>query len=591
MKKKIIVLIAVLLCAVMLLCSCSDSLKFKKMYDKKAEFVDETPTLNSAAALDIEGYVAQQAGDLVVVYGFDEAADNDTVTVFNVASGQTVWSATNAEKVSYEVALKEIWGTTLILKGKMTMPETPDEDMTMDIELCAIDGTPFWAKAGMTEDEGEELEALFSWFTEDGRYYGNYNSYEFYQALDLIGIKGELFRIADGGSVSKMMDYAPLAGLPSFNYTINDYYYVIEENSVAIYDAELQLVTLEIIPGYAASAMMPASTRMMISTGGAFITVLNNGNVLIQYSYYADEYAEDYTYMDDDGNKYIMETKVITAKNGKVKEIKKCEYVFMYAIARDAKLDMEGDYNREPAWAYVGLNNKIENVVIAFPFENQRLSMEGDAYLNMKFLSMSNKGKIEGTLDGAIPNQIIESYLVAPGRWLVADQTMRIFLLDAKGKIVGEITNYDTLTNNYVLCASKLYNLDLVEVADLEELKCDHILLETDEGVIFEDEDGAVKMVMADGAVKTLIEATDETKEFEEIDDWYSEIFVIWEEGDSGYYKATIYNAAGNVIYTAENVDGIDVVAEAESNGNILLEVVVVDAEYNYNEVLVLCKP
>jgi len=554
-KKKILVLVAVLLCFATLLCSCgTTSMKFKKIVDKKAEFLNENPTLTATAVVDIKGEIEEQAGDLVVFEGVDDN-DNTVWTVYNVATGATVWTATESETVSYMVMPMEQWDTTLINIIKATAPASADGDMTYEVSLCDINGNAFWTKSGTEEMMEDGME-------------------EPYMALDLIGIDGQMFRIADDGSVSKVFDYSPFAELPEVDYTLAGYYYEVNGIAANVYDSNLNLITVVKAPAYAADS------------GRTF--VLNNGNVLLQYRYLEDALAEDYTYIDEDGEKYTVVTQLINARNGDVKDLD-TEYLFMQIVARDMKgVEMEG------ALAEMGLNKKIDNVAISLPIENGRVSY--DEY-STKLLSLSNKGKVEGTLDGAIENQFGEFEMVAPGRWIVANMAGQAFLLNEKGKVLGEVTalmssDDDSYTLNYILMNNKIYDWDLNEKLDLATLKLDDILFCTDEGVVFEDEDGAIIMAMADGSTKTLI-AKDATN-LSFYNSWGSYyrngLFVILDTSDMTNVKATAYNAAGNAIYTAEKVVSATVVHVADSNNNVLIAISAYDAESNLKTTYVLAK-
>ena len=585
MKKKIVVLIAVLLCGVMLLCSCSDSLKFNKMIDKKATYVDRTPAYNSATALELKGDLEGDAGDLVL-FEDEDADDNAVYTVYNIATGATVLTLTDSETSHFRLLMKEVWNTTLILKAEMVIPAGYDEraiEMTANLSLLDKYGNAFWSKEGMKEEEFLVYEDLYEWFFADP-YEDDIEKESFYQALDLFGFDYQMFRIADDGSVSKAFDYSPLARLPEVNQLMGEYYYAIDELSVTAYDANLQPLWTERAPSYALSPLnmrMPMAAIEPVIQNAASFFILNDGSVLMQYAYALAEDAEEYTYMDEEGYKYNLVTKLFKAKNGKEKELKKCEYAFMYIMGRDAKVDMDGRYvGDEEGFTSIGFKKKIENLAMGIKIENQRLAL-GEV--------LSNKGKVEGAMDGIIPNQLpMEFYMVAPGRWAVADMSFRSFLINEKGDVLGEISNAD-MYDKYLFADNEMYNYDLAKVADLDELKCEEILEMTDEGIVFVNEDGATMMVLADGSTKTLIEKDDETKEFEELY-WNGALFIITDYTDPLNIKASIYNAAGNVIYTAERYAEVDYI-EAESNNNLLLEVYTYDADGDWQTTYVLVKP
>jgi len=593
MKKKIIVLIAVLLCAVTVLCSCGGAMKFNKVFDKKAEFVGPDPVLTNVTALDIKGEPEDIAGDLVLFVGADDN-DNAIYTIYDLAAGAVVWTATDSETVRH-MPLMPFMNPMMDLEdmelpegvfivAKTTKGATEEDDDVNEISMYDKKGTCFWSVSGTDEEmDDRDLE-------------------EPYFAVDMIGIDGQMFRVAEDGTVSKAFDYSPFRSLPEVNAKAAGYYYELDYNYgeyrmasgpmmgqvsyVNVYDAELNLVTRVEAPAYAMD-------------GGMMVHVLNNGNLLVQYSVYEAEDAEDYTVLDEEGNKVTVVTYYANVKKGTFKELD-TEYLYMTVLTRDSSDSIFGEDDID-LWEMIGLNDKIENIAIAFPIENQRLSlnMYGGMLDSAVGVALSNKGKVEGTLNGAIENQSLMAMRLSANRWMIENKAGQSFMVDEKGKVVADITNLWDASDggglDYFLYNDKIYDMDLNVKLDLKTLKIDDVLFCTDYGVVFEDEDGAVIMAMADGSTKTLIakDADQLLYDFNEpYEDYYdyNGFFVIVDVSDESNTKATVYNGRGEAIHTVEKAVSAYVVYAADSNNNVLVGVTVLDEESGSKTVYMVVK-
>ena len=534
MKKKLLVLVAMLLCVVTILASCASSMKLEKVVGD-GTYNDENPALTTATKLDVKGEVDDTEGDLAIFVDTDDDGLK-TYTVYNLATGATVYTAADAGKplvdenyslVRYQIQANEAWGTTLIVSIKATTTVTftegdMDSDTVMDCKLMTATGTEI-----VTLTDVDETQMAGGWFE-----------------LDLFCIDGKVYRIADDGSVAHAFDWSDLRGEPDIGAKVGDFYFGEGYgDSVAVYDASLNLVATYAVPSYADSPDF---------------YLLSNGNVLIQYTVVQDIMAEDYDYIDG-MTKYNLYSFLLNAEKGKVKELN-LDYVVLDSICKEPGDD---------EW-YFG--EKVENLAWVAYIEDERIDESEHA---VKMVVLGNDGKIDGVVDELIPDMACEiPELVATNRWIVSNKAGQAFLLNEKGDVLGEVSgvNWSNMTPDFFLLNSKIYDWDLNVKLDLAEQKCEDYKL-LDHGVLFYTEDEETK-IYANGEVKTIIDKTTAEAGNHEVEflDNCDALFVVIDTATEGTVKVNVYNSVGTLLTTVENVAftpySIEMVAD---NSNALL--------------------
>ena len=83
-------------------------------------------------------------------------------------------------------------------------------------------------------------------------------------------------------------------------------------------------------------------------------------------SRYLDELTVEIVY-DEEGNKVTVVTYYANVKKGTFKELD-TEYLYMTVLTRDGSDSFFGEDDID-LWEMIGLNDKIENIAIAFPIE------------------------------------------------------------------------------------------------------------------------------------------------------------------------------------------------------------------------------
>ena len=543
MKKKLLVLVAMLLCVVTVLASCASSMKFEKVVGD-GTYNDENPTLTTIAKLDVKGEIELEdsEGDLVIFKETSEETGLSTYTVYNVALGKNVWTGTetktesgeNYTRVRYEVSLLEQWGTTIlsVMTMNLTATKTEDDydyDTKIDVKAMAADGTEF-----LSITDVKESQMMNSWFVED-----------------LLCLDGKVYRIADDGTVALAFEWSALRGKPEEDLRkLGNFYFEGDDDYIDIYDASLNLIGTYYLPSYAEE--------------GDFY-VLSNGNILIQYSVMQDIMAEDYDYIESMA-KFNLHSFLFNAETGKLKE-----------------LDL--DFVVEDVWSYDAddedwyFNEKIENVAWVSYIVDQRIDTSDAA---IKMVALSNNGKDAGAIDNLIPNMDCEGlWHVATNRWIASNMAGQDFLLNEKGEILGEVSgiDWDEANANFFVLNGKIYDWDLNVKVDLSEQKCDDYEI-LEHSVLFENEDGELKLYV-NGEVKTLIDKATAEAGKRDLEILSDNLYVIIDTATEGKVKYELYNDAGTLLTAIDNaIFAPDcLIYEADSNNAVVIAGMSVPAE------------
>ena len=476
MKKKLLVLVAMLLCVVTVLASCASSMKFEKVVGD-GTYNDENPTLTTAAKVDVKGEKVNAKGDLVV---FKDTTDGlDTWTVYNLATGATAWTATETKT--------EAGATTTEVDYLVNLYTYDDEDVSW-FKVTTTTTTVTTVENGPND---EDTKNAYSLRDAKGTEFATSNSKTatVVELLDLIRFDGKVYRIAKDGTIAYAFDLNDFAAMPAVTQKVGDYYYkvnVLEEeeglviaNAISVYNSNLELV-----------AHHTAHSEVSYTT----YHILNNGNVLFQYMLEESDTTEDYD-LKMDGGYVTVQSYLINVETGKVKELN-LDFAIWGINARQSDADQ---------WIY---DEKVENLAIVTYFEDERMDYSATA---KKLVSLSNKGKVNGEVN-LIDNQAPEMpKLVANNRWIVSDLAGNKFLLNEEGEVMANVTAMTNYNASFIMLNGKIYDWDLNVKYDMAEndVTVKAIL---DHGVLMTNDDGET-LIYANGEVKTLINKDNKDKQ------------------------------------------------------------------------------
>ncbi len=470
MKKKVLVLVAALLCVVMVLAACSNTAKFDDALALNA-YVDENPTYAKAENVTVAGEAEGAEGQLVLLE--NENDNGRTVySVYNVDTNATVFTVTESETVTgdttvyvaYEIEFKEVWDDHVIFAVyTYTETQTPT-DVT---EKCSV---AFYDAKGVQFANFEDVKGELNIRT----------------TMDIIRIDNKLYRVAVDGSVAAVRDIAYYAELPTLQAKVGDYYYAYADinakSSIYVYNASLLLVQQYQVPSYASGS----------------VWILNNGNLLIQYRYVTDFLADEDDYdVVANGGKYVLESYVLNVKNGKLKEADLEDWYVTDVTARDVVW-----YNDpEAGWDTDGFNADIENIAVASPIKDKLLDTAETA---KKHVILSKKGKPGDVIDGYIAGMDASTLvMLTTNRFAVKNYAGKWYLLNEEGNNLGEIPNPATLVKNekYMVIGDRIYDYNLAMLYDVSELENQTVLAH---GILYTNVDGE-QLLFADGQMKTII--------------------------------------------------------------------------------------
>jgi hypothetical protein len=133
--------------------------------------------------------------------------------------------------------------------------------------------------------------------------------------------------------------------------------------------------------------------------------------------------------------------------------------------------------------------------------------------------------------------------LVADNRWLIGDAEGREFIVDEKGKVIGEVTNANH-RDTYLYASGKMYNYDLDIIYDYAK---DNLVIEyaLDECVLFRNIDNEIICYSSTGS-NTIVKKDSKREVFDVENDY----FIIKDTTATDKVTYEFYNAKGDMITT-----------------------------------------
>lgn len=521
-KLKITAILALALSALLLFSACGGAaIPVKKILLPDQTYVNENPSLTEITAIaDLKDatYVSQSNE----LYYFTSNAESGVNIykkhiVYNVKTNTTVLTLTENATKSISVSLDTLY----LYYG--------DEDakapyITVTTTSWKVDASEL--KVGLDSYTVDLYNA-------DGSSIATANRQTTAVELaDLLYFDGRCYRLGENGTFAYAFDYSALAQIPNVSEKYGDYYYEFGYTQINVYDEALKFVSSYSLPQYAE----PTSA-----------TVLEDGNILIQYIYKMADDASDYVFISEDeinidfGEnlsvtvealcKYGLVTELITAKNGSAKKLD-CNYLINYA---DNLADEAESYAKD------GIDTKkVPVLATAELIENQRL-------VDNRLLIIKKGGKI--TEVDAINGELVEEfYLVANNRWEVECED-RTYLINEKGEILGDVSNAQYF-GNYLYFDGKVYNYDLAVAYDFAGAGL-RLYSSMDNALILQNTDGEYLLYTGGEAATTIISKTAKLS----LDTVQSNFYVLRNEEAPEDVKYDIYNDQGTKLLTINDED------------------------------------
>ena len=425
MKKiRPLALLALFLCAVVVLSSCGfagkknseiKALSFKDVVKKSTA---EEPAAAQIEKLTLEGTVTQTSYPFVVL-----SKDGVNKTVYNLEQNKVVFTATTVALLDTTAfGFHDLDGYTAYFWVQVT-------DNT---EATARYQTTLYDASGNSIATVDRIAAPNRTF-------------------DLVSFGGKIYRLGDESATATLTEvtgYSALSGdIPNIGAATADYYYQFNfggGNNVHVYDKNLKLVSVYNVEGN------PVNVSRMI---------LDNGNVVFQAFYQLPDDASDFDFSSGT-DKYKMKTVIVTAKDGKAKEI---SFGYMLLYGSSFSVDDGNGLDEDDG----SLSAKIRSIAGIYPIVDGVL-MSGAT--DTMFVAVDNNMKILGRFDAMYDNQAPLTLIdnIYPSYFTVDLANGGTLLIDAKGKEIGDISGNDAITYSYIYAGGKMYNYKLEVVYDYE---------------------------------------------------------------------------------------------------------------------------
>ncbi len=565
MKKKLLVLAAMMLCAVMALSSCSlftRTIKFKNFVDQDYQF-EIPPTPTSFKKLDFGGTCPKDGdgndathyySDMVILSATNISTDartTTTTTIYNMATDKVIWSGTDSMTEAGDERIyvsHDARSERLYVDGKyvvLAIAETETKTQTNNrVTKTVYDITVF-------TENGDEVfslkDANKSRITES-----------IFVRADLFFIQQKAYRVSKDGSAKFAFDWSDARKKPSTRLEKAGDFYVESDRMagyVNIYDSDLNPTANYVVPVYDGKDAIEM---------GFCAFALANGNVLVQYDVLQDVMAEKYTYFGN-GEKYNLCSLLIEAKNGKIKEL---DLDYRIKTIRNGFSAKEN-----------GIGEKVENMAIAYPIKDQRIDRSA---LAAKVLSIKNNGRIAGVLDVPVMGAALRDgfWGIGHNRWEFATVDGRILIVDETGSVIGADFDINERNTEFFVVSNRIYDWNLDIKYDLTE-ENGSLLYVMNHSVLFKTQNGETKLY-ANGGVKTVISEAESEENKRTLRTLGRGAYMIIDV-TSPKTKYEIYNDLGELLGTVTDNVEVPELYKVTEDGIILLSAKTIDVTINYD--------
>ncbi len=515
-KTGIIGLLATVITVAMLLTSCMGGGSVSSVGKYLNEDYDPSASVYASATQisELDGYLKVASNEEFVVF----ASIDPTALSYKVFSFRTGTIITKIAETGTVCTFNLVDGTSAFVVTKVQSDLTTAEVLKTTHVL--YDGTGA-AVATIEEDVAPDAPELFG---------------------DLVIYDHVAYSVSNDGALTKELDVPEYLALGACDTWNDDYFYSMSVDSIRVYDRSFNGTTVWTAPSYAEETEF---------------YVLNNGDVLIQYSYEMDHDSSDYDYYMDDNNDGITEkmdlvTLVLSAKDGSVKDVN-MEYIVRHILVSNKLYDENDDNNI--------FNDKFDNIAMVYPIVDEKIDI---SMANADYMLMSNKGKIGKSLK-MVDNQIAS----IPEK--IGDDLYRVStlygeaLINGNGKILQQMNNSLSIVGGYFIGNRAIYDLELNEVYDLKENKA--TVIKTLDNTVFvraEEDTKYTIIALCGGEQKTVYtydSAAENNLTFEFVEE--ADCYVI-HNTQSGDYQ--YYNAEGTLLVTTTTkLTALDSSAEYKS--------------------------
>ena len=470
-KVRLISLIALTLCFMMVFASCGggNAIKYFENDYEEAKMI--------SASSKIEGIGVYKSGMGNLALFVDTQELKVVYKVYNISTGAVVFTQEilNGAASAIDVDVSEIDDVAYFV---VTTYNVSDNEITNAKLYSANGGAPIAETTANPEYD------------------------EFCDEVIVFG--GAAYTVDKNGAIAKAFDIDDFNPLFDADASSEDYYYVFEDYSVAVYDKQGEFVN-----GY----------KVNVFVDYCEMWVLGDGNVLIQKTQALPDDAEKYDFFEDDV-KWNLITEIFKVKSGTVKTVDVDFIIDNFETVKDPK-------------AY-GFKEKFDlNLANICYIVDRYIDDSTDTYA-----FLDNKLNVKATIDDVVKGaEWFE--LVADDTFLIEDEFGICHIVNKNGKVIKSVSNLDGSNEKYLWTKNAIYNYDFEKVYDLKANKCEvdyslssALILKkyTPDGIEYARfNDGTVTQIKAASSIATV-----------------GCILGLYYVENGGLYS--YYNAAGNLV-------------------------------------------
>ena len=281
---------------------------------------------------------------------------------------------------------------------------------------------------------------------------------------DLIQFNGCIYRVDENGSTTRIISNPFFGSIPSVDTKTANYYYDTDYDCVTVYNHNLDVVFYWSIPYEDAY-----STMLNVTSADVIIA-----QMLLNLPFDSDKYD----FIDEEGNKFELQSIAIDVETGKEKNLK-LDYAIEGIFYSRSDVQIEDTYhNMVPA--------EITDLAAVYPIVDKRIAN----YDEQKLVSIDAKtGKIKLELftefDGNMPGDAL-----AKDRFKVTLDSGVSLLIDSTGKVIANANNLSNASRNetYVVYDGKIYDYNFSLKYDYVANDKEYVMM-LGHGVLLRDDD------------------------------------------------------------------------------------------------------
>ncbi len=458
MKRKLLALISTLLVLCTMLVSCGSVSSVGKVLNKK---YDLSPDIYKSAVdlSELEDYYYSRSSEEFALFYKSEGTDM-TYKVLSMRGGSIVGTFTTSENTFYGIDFigytpaflvsKAVVDTDAIDKIADADKKTAVSDIVASLvggELSIDDALDSALEAFVdttyTLYDATGAEVASSTKVNDARQYADMVIFDCV-AYDINEKKGTLSKAA---TIPEYMN------IGSCDFYDDEHFYIVDDNRLTVYDRSFNLCFTYVAPYHGDESIQ----------GDVYnFNLLNNGDVLLQYTVTLDEDAKRYDmiYIEDDVSyKTDLVSKLISVKSGKAKDIN-LDYIVSTILTNKDLYDENKSEEKNR------FNDKFDNIAIICPIENRKL-MLSDADIDI--VLMNNDARAKKSLKMVDGQTADIATKIGEDKYLVKTLDGGSVIIKAGGKVLNVMNQSLELCGSYFIGTRAIYNRDLSVAYDLYE--------------------------------------------------------------------------------------------------------------------------